>query len=145
MKYHTSEDAARIANTAIAQFGGGGALWLIGSKRPAYGEDANGRVYVLFGMMRNQSGANACRITLDEGRDVYMMSFMKVPRRLGWRATLTMTNEQIAERMKPKTLKEFDEVYCDQLASTFEDVTALVTRPPVVREIGTIRNGEVIR
>ena len=77
-------------------------------------------------LAKNSSGANRLMIRLDFGKDLYSMRFLKV--------TGGKLNKKTWE-FKPQKIEvvaEYEDIYCDQLAEIFREVTGLETRMPKI-------------
>lgn len=98
----------RVANIILSQLGGRMFVMMTGVNQLIEVGHNDG-----LGMKlpRNKSKATHLRITLDIGKDLYKMEFLKM-RGVG----------------PISTVETFDEVYCDQLCSIFEGVTGMYTR-----------------
>jgi hypothetical protein len=92
-----------IATTILKQLGGNKFKVMTGAKNFAYG-DSN----LTFKIGRNSGKCNHVRVTLNS-MDTYKMEFISV------RGTTI------------KTVKEFNNVYCDQLQEIFTEVTGMYT------------------
>lgn len=92
-----------IAKTILYQIGGNKFIVMTGSKNFLYGDN-----YLLMTLSQNKSGANRLKITLDPS-DTYTMQFLKY------------------RPFETEIVKEFSDVYCDQLQDIFEKVTGLYT------------------
>lgn len=105
-----------VANIIYGQLGGSKFAAMTGSK-PIRCDD-NG---ITFKLTKNKSGANELKITLN-GLDLYDIEFSKhsYPR------LNTKTYEWMPE--KKKVIKEYKDIYCDQLEELFTEVTGLYTR-----------------
>jgi hypothetical protein len=90
------------AHTTLQQFGGNRALLMIGGKASA---DSDGTLLVRF---KGSRRVNLVSIALD-ANDTYMMTFSKYSP-----SKFTVTK-----------VKEFEGIYCDQLAEAFEQYTGL--------------------
>ncbi len=127
---HSKETANEIVQTTLKQFGGSRALFMIGAKHTAYGEDADGHIYVGFRFMKNASKANYCRITYIDGADTYKMEFVKIPRNPTMKQIFSRTSAELAAMTKPVTIEAHTEVYGDMLADVFSNATKLATVMP---------------
>jgi hypothetical protein len=93
-----------VANTILKQLGGGTFCVMVGAKFIT--ALPNG---ISLKIMRNVSKATHIRITLDTN-DLYHVEFIK------------------CRGVSISTVKEFENVYFDQLVSIFEQTTQLYTR-----------------
>lgn len=96
-----------IANTILAQLGGGKALMLMGAQRPVAIDNG---VQIKIG--RNPKGINTLRITLDPS-DTYTV---RVSRCAINRTTYTV---------KETSVRSMDDVYADSLMDVVESLTGL--------------------
>lgn len=108
-----------VAKTILDQLGGNKFVVMTGSKK-----------FVDFGnsismkLSRNVSGAQYLKIELTPA-DVYIMTFAKIKK--------VLNKEYAALGVKIyddeiQTVKEIENVYCDELQSVFTSVTGLYTR-----------------
>ena len=99
-----------ISNTIIAQMGGAHRLMaMVGADNFVYGEtDYEGfkqpMTYFRFKMNRK---IYVCKVIYNQGSDTYVMQFIK------------------ATKNGMKVVKEYTDVFCDDLISLFEDTTGL--------------------
>lgn len=100
-----------IAETILKQLGGNRFATMTGSKNFAANENG-----LTMKLARNRSKANHLRITLNS-MDTYDVEFLKV------------TNPTVRNNFAGgiKTLKEFNNIYADQLTGVFEANTGLYT------------------
>ena len=107
-----------IADTILQQLGGGRFVVMTGS-RDFIAID-NG---LRMGLARNASKANRLEITLN-GADLYDMKFYRYT---PWRFS-TRGGKFTEYPEKITTVKEYNDVYFDQLQELFTNVTGLYTR-----------------
>jgi hypothetical protein len=101
---YDQQRAKEISDTIIHQMGGIGRLKaMLGAKNFSYSR--NGYTTFQFAMCKK---ASHCRITYLEGKDLYMMEFIKVSR-----------------NYESKTVETFDDLYADQLIPIFKRFTGL--------------------
>ncbi len=93
-----------IANTILQQLGGGCFCVMVGAKFLTALENG-----ISFKIMRNVSKATHVRITLNS-KDLYDVEFIK------------------CRGINISTVKQFNDVYADQLVSIFEQTTQLYTK-----------------
>jgi len=92
-----------IADTILEQMGGENRLiCCIGAKI------VKSELSVMMHFMEGRDGINACQVRYDEGQDLYTMTFYNL------RGT------------KLGVIKEYDQVFCDQLVELFEESTGLM-------------------
>jgi len=92
-----------IADTILEQMGGENRLvGFIGAKI------MKSKISVMMSFMEGRDGINACQVKYDEGQDLYTMTFYKL-----WGTKLGI-------------IKEYDQVFCDQLVELFEETTGLM-------------------
>ena len=122
-KPHTREDItmtsnAEIANTILNQLGGGRFIVMTGSKDMI--AIYNG---LRMSLAKNGSKANRLEITLN-AMDTYDMRFYRYtgPRYSTRGGQFKMYPEKVT------TVKEYNDIYCDQLQEIFTSVTGLYTR-----------------
>lgn len=109
---------AEIANTILQQLGGGRFLVMTGSKDMIAIDNG-----LRMSLAKNGSKANRLEITLN-GADLYDMKFYRYTS-----ARYSTRGGQF--RMYPEkitTVKEYNDVYFDQLQELFTNVTKLYTR-----------------
>lgn len=99
-----NSNAKQIADTILAQLGGGRFIAMTGAKNLAFDKDGS----LTFRIGRNAGNINAVKIELGAS-DLYTMKFMKIRKH----------NVTVA--------KEFDGVYNDQLQKVFTSVTGMHT------------------
>lgn len=99
----------QIVNTMVSQLGGNRFFAMTGSK-PLYKNCNCDNPLITLQLRRNLSKSNYLTITYIAGADLYKMEFIR----------LTKTSRDI--------VKEFTDVYCDQLQELFTQVTGLYTR-----------------
>lgn len=104
------------ANTIYNQLGGRRFLVMTGSK-PLIAKE-NG---IVFKLTRNKSGANELKITLND-LDLYDVEFSSHHYPTLDKKTWEWRPE------KKKIIKEFKDIYCDQLEELFVEITGLYTR-----------------
>ena len=109
---------AEIANTILQQLGGGRFLVMTGSK-DMIAIDGGLRM----SLARNGSKANRLEITLN-GADLYDMKFYHYT---PWRFS-TRGGQFREYPEKITTVKEYNDVYFDQLPELFTETTGLYTR-----------------
>ena len=111
----------RIAETILQQLGGRRFVVMTGSKEFRTGDDYT----LIMNLARNSSSANRLSIRL-EPTDTYTMRF--------YRETGGKWSNKKLDFLprKEKTIKVFEDVYCDQLEINFRDFTGLETRMPRV-------------
>lgn len=95
-----------VAQTILAQLGGGKFIAMTGAKNFIGGTDFLG-----FTIPKNMSPANRVTISYSPGRDLYRMSFIKASR----------------YGLDSKEVQRFDDVYADQLRDLFTQVTGMET------------------
>jgi hypothetical protein len=105
----TTQTQPQVHIEILRQLGGNKFLAMTGAKNLVYSEKENN--YLLMKLTRNLSGAQYLKITLTVW-DTYTMVFSKVNSKTG----------------EIKTVKEIENVYCDELQSIFSKVTGLYTR-----------------
>lgn len=106
-----------VANTILEQLGGKRFALMTGSKNFIGDKDS-----LTMTLVRNKSGANRLKITLDFGSDTYIMRFYKFsPSRYS-------TKKQKYTEQKEKDVYVADDVYCDMLQEIFTNITGLDTR-----------------
>lgn len=128
-----TQEKLDMVQEVVRQFGGAGAFFMIGAKKRVCGEDSNGDVWLQFNLMRNGTGANWCRITLNLAADTYTVEFKKVPREPSVQKMIQMSCDEYAAAVRPRVLRKFEGLYCDMLRETFERETGLyLTVPRVV-------------
>ncbi len=104
-----------IADTIFQQLGGGRFVAFTGAKE--FNTKGNN---LRFRIPRNASKANMVEITLN-GLDLYDMKFTKyTPFHLN-KKTFEWVEEKVVE------VREFKDIYCDQLQALFTEVTGLYT------------------
>jgi hypothetical protein len=119
---YDNETAKRIGDTIIAQMGGYGKLQsMTGANNFTYSR--NGEMTFHF---KSCKKAQVCRITYLEGKDLYKMEFIKIPK---------VKKENIGENdervyfmtvtQPPVTVETFDDLFNDQLKPIFEEFTGL--------------------
>lgn len=100
----------QISDTIIAQMGGAHRLMaMVGADYFVYGETEyegfkQPMTYFRFKMNRKM---NVCKVIYNQGLDTYVMQFIK------------------ATKNGMKVVKEYTDVFCDDLISLFEDTTGL--------------------
>jgi hypothetical protein len=106
--------AKEVATTILNHLGGRKFIAMTGAKdlitidhKKPYG--------LRFAIGRNYAGVNCVEITLNEGKDLYNMEFYKQ----------SMNHKTF--KVSHKTIKKFEEVYCDQLQELFTGVTGMCT------------------
>lgn len=109
---------AEIANTILNQLGGGRFIVMTGSKDMIAIDNG-----LKMSLAKNGSKANRLEITLN-GADLYDMKFYRYtsPRYSTRGGKFTEYPEKIT------TVKEYNDIYCDQLQEIFTSVTGLYTR-----------------
>lgn len=112
------ETRLALANEIYAQLGGVRFSLVTGARPISIGETPLGDLELTFKIGRNGSRANRMRITYKTGPDLYAVSFYRLSKSA---KTLSPVVIPVASR---------DEVYCDQLASYFREITGLVTSMP---------------
>ena len=95
-----------VAQTILAQLGGGKFIAMTGAKNFIGGTDFLG-----FTIPKNMSPANRVTISYSPGRDLYRMSFIKASR----------------YGLDSKEVQRFEDVYADQLRDLFTQVTGMET------------------
>lgn len=128
-----------IANTILQQLGGRQFLMMTGAKQLVAIDNG-----IRFRIGRNGSKANMIKIILN-GNDLYDMQFIKIGNEVNpytimmrrMREGLSMDDfnakvkadiERANAAAEPKVLKEYNDVWCDQLEELFRDYTKLNTR-----------------
>lgn len=128
-----------IANTILQQLGGRQFLMMTGAKQLVAIDNG-----IRFRIGRNGSKANMIKIILN-GNDLYDMQFIKIGNEVNpytimmrrMREGLSMDDfnakvkadiERANANAVPKVLKEYNDVWCDQLEELFRDYTKLNTR-----------------
>ena len=109
---------AEIANTILNQLGGGRFIVMTGSKDMIAIENG-----LRMSLAKNGSKANGLEITLN-GADLYDMKFYRYT---PWRFS-TRGGKFTEYPEKITTVKEYNDVYFDQLQELFTNVTGLYTR-----------------
>ena len=99
-----------VHQTILEQLGGRRFIAMTGSKNFTY--SAKEPNYLQMRLIRNKSKAQFLKITLNVF-DTYTMTFSKV------------VGDKFSERLV--TVKEIENVYCDQLQEVFTSVTGLYT------------------
>ena len=97
-----------IAKTIIEQLGGPRFLVMTGCKNLTYGE-TDGQVSLTIKLTKNKLNATHLRITLTLADD-YTLTFIRV------------------RKFEMKNVLELTGIYCDQLESTYAEVTGQATR-----------------
>lgn len=100
MENQTMETAKQI----LRQLGGRRFIMMVGAKHIGAIDNS-----LRFQFMRNTSGANRCTITIN-AMDTYDVTFYKI------------------FKMQSIIIKEYNDVYCDQLQELFTAFTGLHTR-----------------
>lgn len=97
----------KVATIILSQLGGGKFIMMTGAK-----DLVDGGNYLMFTLRRGtaKDGINKVRITL-EPSDTYKVEFMKIN----------------YKTLDVKTVKEYDDIYADQLVEIFESTTGLYT------------------
>lgn len=126
--------ANTIAQTILAQLGGNQFVTMTGANHLV--ASSNG---LYFRIGRNATKCNLVKIELT-ANDTYTMQFWNQPREANIYTILVncyekgMTEEQTRARIEaarkrsePKVLRQYDEVYCDQLQDLFTEYTKLRT------------------
>lgn len=104
----TTQQQPQVHIEILNQLGGRKFLVMTGTKNLVYCAKENN--YLLMKLSRNVSGAQYLKITLTVF-DTYTMVFSKVNNKTG----------------EIKTVKEIENVYCDELQKVFTSVTGLYT------------------
>lgn len=107
-----------IAETILKQLGGGRFLLMTGTKDLIAIENG-----LKMTLARNGSKANRLEITLN-AMDTYDMRFYRYT---PWRYS-TRGGKFTEYPEKITTVKEYNDIYCDQLQELFTNVTGLYTR-----------------
>jgi curved DNA-binding protein CbpA len=119
---YDNETAKRIGDTIIAQMGGYGRLQsMLGAKNFTYSR--KGEMTFQFKLCKK---ASHCRITYLEGKDLYKMEFIKIPK--AKRENKGDSDKQayyLTVTQPPKTVETFEDLYVDQLKPIFENFTGL--------------------
>lgn len=103
-----------IAQTILSQMGGINRLSItVGADKFGHGTmkyDGFSQPYVQFKFKMNRK-MNWCRVIYEEGKDTYVMQFLQ------------------QRGIDPlKIVKEYKDVYCDDLIPLFEETTGLILR-----------------
>ena len=127
-----------IANTILSQFGGHKFVVMTGAKNMVAIENG-----IRFNIGQNGSKANMVKVILN-GDDTYTMQFIKQGREVNeytilmryankglseqeFNETVSKAIEKAKKNAEPKTLKEYNGIYFDQLQSLFTEYTKLYT------------------
>lgn len=94
---------SNVANTILDQLGGNKFCFMTGAKNFA----TDGKA-LTFQIMRNASGSNRVKITLNE-KDLYDVEFGNI------------------RKFEYKVRKSFTDIYCEDLVRIFEQTTKLYT------------------
>ena len=108
---YTPSEMLNIANIMFAKLGGGRFLMMTGAKIERIYE-RDGKVTMRTKVGRNCKGVNRFEIAYNEGRDLYEMRFIH---------NLVGVD---------KIVKEFADVYADELEFRFEEATGITLRKP---------------
>lgn len=128
-----------IANTILSQFGGHKFVVMTGAKNMVAIENG-----IRFNIGQNGSKANTVKVILN-GDDTYTMSFIKAGREVNeytilmryankglseqeFNETVSKAIEKAKKNAEPKTLKEYNGIYFDQLQPIFTEYTKMYTR-----------------
>lgn len=112
----------QVAQTIIEQLGPQFSM-MTGVRTFVAGENG-----VKFRIGKNASKANLVKITLN-GKDLYDVEFIKHRNRLiPAKKLMSMSVEDIRAWYEPKTLKVYNDIFCDQLQEIFTEYTHLYTR-----------------
>lgn len=103
-----------IAETILKQLGGRGFVIMTGSN--SFGVIENG---LRMNLARNATSANRLDITLN-GSDLYDVRFYR------------RSFSQKTLEVKIKTIREYEDVFCDQLRDIFSEVTGMYLEIPRV-------------
>lgn len=107
----------------VTHIGGHRFLSMTGTKIKYYGYSDTGYVYVMLQLVKNESKANHLKISLNS-MDLYDMEFIRTRKVQNpeYKAIGIKVYEDVWE-----TVKEFDNLYYDQLEEIFKSVTGLET------------------
>ena len=128
-----------IANTILSQFGGHKFTVMTGAKNFVAIENG-----IRFNIGKNGSQANMVKVILN-GDDTYTMSFIKQGREVNeytilmkyadkglseqeFNETVSKAIAKAKKNAEPKTLKEYDGLFFDQLQEFFTEYTKMYTR-----------------
>ena len=128
-----------IANTILSQFGGHKFVVMTGAKNMVAVENG-----IRFNIGQNGSKANTVKVILN-GDDTYTMQFIKQGREVNeytilmryadkglseqeFNETVSKAIEKAKKNAEPKTLKEYNGIYFDQLQPLFTEYTKMYTR-----------------
>ncbi len=122
----TAEDKIQIGDykTIIEQIGGNKFLVMTGSKFQYYGYDELGYIYLMIKLTRNPSKAQYLKIQLN-GSDLYDLTFNRIKKTQNpeYKAMgIKIYDEEIV------VVKEYKDVYAENLQDVFTWVTGLLTR-----------------
>ena len=106
------ENNNQVAKTIYQQIGGNRFMAMVGGKDIFYIDNGNG---LRFSFGRNKTSANRCEIVYNAGLDLYTMRFIR------------HTFSRRTFENKQTVMKEYTDVYCDQLESLFSDFTGMAT------------------
>lgn len=110
---YSSEERKNIANEMLSQLGGRRFMMMVGARMPVYFEKDN-KVVLRMAIGKNCHNINRFEIAYNEGQDLYELRFIRQRKNVD------------------KVVKEYNGVYCDMLASLFEQETGMATAMPMV-------------
>ena len=102
--------AKEISKEIYKQLGGNKFVVMTGSKIKCY-ETLKDGVALHIGLKRNKSKANLLIVKYNDAIDLYEMKFLKFSMKKGL-----------------ESIREFENIYCDQLQELFTEVTGFYTK-----------------
>lgn len=121
---YTKEEQKAISQKIFSQLGGNRFAVMTGAKNLLYGISEDGNPFLRMNIGANSKGVKMLQIELTPF-DTYTMTFYKASRVLDQQASLWWGKNKYRTEMK--ICKVSENVYCDQLRSTFTANTGLYT------------------